>query len=268
MENHAPYLQDDMVIHALQQNILNFSNLNFRMLRTYAGIDAGQHARLDRGRLTIHCQDLLNQYLWSYGPMVARQWYHVLARISNILDQILRQTVHIIDYGCGQGLALLLVFDKMIGLHHAVQTVTLIEPSNIALQRACYLLSCKLPKTQIYAVNKKLDDVAQSELRMDCSSIYMHVFSNILDIDGFDPFSLLHKLLAFGGIHYFLAVSNDRCCYGGSIRLETAFDALIHLAQDEGQIIKISQTQFERFKDVRNMHHIYFFLKVEIQPYE
>ena len=78
-------IHHDLVINAIQKKTLNTSNLNFSTLRKFAGIDSNKRDELDRGRLTIHRQDLLNQYLYSYGLMVQRQWLHTLPKTVDML---------------------------------------------------------------------------------------------------------------------------------------------------------------------------------------
>ena len=254
----------DLVINAINNKILNASNLDFQTLRNFAGINSDKHVELDRGRLTIHRQDLLNQYLFSYGPMVERQWADVLPKTVGMLSDNKDEKVHIFDYGCGQGLATLLLLEKITGLEGSIEDVTLIEPSHIALQRASYIIGCKLPETNIHSINKKLDDLEEDELQIDTGKMNLHLFSNILDIEGFDQFGLFNKILKNGGTHYFIAVSNDRNCYGGTARLESLFKTFINLEQYGGETLSVSHMQFERFNDVKNMNHIYFCLKVEI----
>lgn len=257
----------DMVINAIKRKILNASNLDFQTLRNFAGIDSNKHAELDRGRLTIHRQELLNQYLFSYGPMVDRQWSHVLPKTFDMLSDNKDEKVHIFDYGCGQGLATLLLLEKTAGLEGMIEDVTLIEPSQIAIQRAGQIIGCKLPDTNIHSINKELDDLDKNELKIDKDKMNIHLFSNIFDIDSFDQFEVFNKLLKEGGSHYVIAVSNDRDFKGGSPRLESLYNAIQHYEPDEGELFKLSHAHLGRFRDSRNMNHIYFFLKIEIEHY-
>jgi len=254
----------DLVINAIQKKTLNTSNLNFRTLRNFAGIDSNKRDELDRGRLTIHRQDLLNQYLYSYGLMVQRQWEHTLPKTVEMLSDNKDENVHIFDYGCGQGLATLLLLENITGLEGIIDDVTLIEPSQIALQRASHIIECALPQTQVHSINKEIDDLETEELSINSEKMNIHLFSNVLDIDSFDQFEVFNKILKEGGTHYVIAVSNDRNCYGGTVRLQSLYKALLSMEQQEGESLSVTHTQFERFTDTKNMNHVYFCLKIEI----
>ena len=161
---------NDVVINAIQQKIMTLESLTFTSLRQIAGRDMNAQASLNRGRAIIDCPTLLNQYLYSYGLMVQRQWSNVVPNIVEMLSDNNDQDIHLYDYGCGQGLA----------------------------------------------------------------------------------------------TFYFIAVSNDRNCYGGTSRLESIFDALMGLEAEENEIFNVTHAQFERFSDEKNMNHVYFCLKIEI----
>lgn len=257
-------IHHDLVINAIHNKTLNASNLNFSTLRNFAGIDSDKRDELDRGRLTIHRQDLLNQYLYSYGLMVQRQWTHVLPKTVAMLSDNKDENVHIYDYGCGQGLATLFLLENITGLEGIIDDVTLIEPSQIALQRASHIVGCILPQTQVHSINKELDDLEAEELCINAEKMNIHLFSNVLDIDSFDQFDVFNKILKDGGTHYVIAVSNDRNCYGGTARLQSLYKALLNIEQQEGESLSVTHTQFERFNDAKNMKHVYFCLKIEI----
>lgn len=260
-------IHQDIVIDAIRHQTFNANNLNFRSLRNFAGIDHQLHAALDRGRLTIHRQALLNQYLFSYGPMVERQWAYIFPKTLEMLNDHHDADVHLFDYGCGQGLASLLLLEKVIGMDQTINKVTLIEPSQIALQRAAQIMACKLPNATIIPIQKKLDDVSMQELHVDQDKMNVHLFSNVLDIESFDQFEVFRKLLKQGGTHYVMAVSNDRDCYGGAPRLEALYDALHRYAHMNSNLCTITHATLDRFTDQRGMNHLYFFLKLEINAH-
>ncbi|MBQ0139197.1 MAG: hypothetical protein KBT36_07870 [Kurthia sp.] len=253
---------NDVVINAIQQKIMTPESLTFSSLRKLAGQDMNAQSSLNRGRAIIDCPTLLNQYLYSYGLMVQRQWNHVVPNIVEMLSDNNDQEIHLYDYGCGQGLATLLLIENTLGLQEEITQITLIEPSEIALTRAQGIFECKLPHLNIQTFAKELDDVEENHLNINTDNMNVHIFSNILDIEGFDQFKLFNKILATGGTHYLIAVSNDRNCYGGTARLESLYKALLNIEQDESLII--SHTKFEHFSDEKNMNHVYFCLKIEI----
>ncbi|WP_180172581.1 class I SAM-dependent methyltransferase [Acinetobacter sp. YH12023] len=256
---------NDLVINAIQNKTLTTSSLDFNSLRSFAGIDTNNQPELNRGRAIIPSPNLLNQYLYSYGPMVQRQWDVVVSKTLDMLNDNNDEIVHIFDYGCGQGLATLLLLEKAIGLQEEVKHITLVEPSEVAIKRAESIIGCKAPEAELTLINKELDDVEENDLSIDNERMNVHLFSNILDVEGFDQFELFNKILKNGGTHYFIVVSNDRNYYGGSPRLEALYNALLDSEPDNGEQLSITHAELARFVDDRNMKHIYFCVKVEIK---
>lgn len=91
---------NDVVINAIQQKIMTPKSLTFSSLRKLAGQDMNAQSSLNRGRAIIDCPTLLNQYLYSYGLMVQRQWNHVVPNIVEMLSDSNDQDIHLYDYGC------------------------------------------------------------------------------------------------------------------------------------------------------------------------
>lgn len=125
----------------------------------------------------------------------------------------------VVDYGCGQGLAGLLLFDRFRDTWAGLAAeVVLIEPSKVALIRAEAVYRSILPHCPIVCVNKRFEDVSEEDLRALRDLDTVHIFSNVLDIDSFDQLELVDKVLA-AGTHTFLIVSHDRNTHGGSPRI-------------------------------------------------
>lgn len=259
-------VMNDLLIDAIHQNKIIQANLNFNILRQCAGIDSGKevYESLNRGRLTIKNQYQLNQYLYSYGPMVFRQWTAIVPKAWDMLNDNEKQPVHIYDYGCGQGLATMLLLEKAVGISDFVRDVTLFEPSEIALARASAILKCKLPHANIHPFQKFLDNVEVGNVSNSQELMKVHLFSNVLDIPSFDPIALMRKVLKQGGSHYIIAVSNDRECYGGTPRLKSLYDKLLTCQKKSPGKYKISHANMDHFVDVKNKKSVYFFVKIEV----
>lgn len=95
--------------------------------------------------------------------------------------------VTVVDWGCGQGLATLalkeyLEENKITACR--INEVILIEPSGIALSRAEINVRYALPGVAIRTVAKKLNDVNLEDVRIATNNRIVHLFSNVLDIDG------------------------------------------------------------------------------------
>lgn len=95
--------------------------------------------------------------------------------------------IAVVDWGCGQGLATLALKEYLLGQGLAqcrIMEVILVEPSPVSLPRAKVNVSYALPGTSVSAVGKKLDDVVLNDVRTSGRYRVVHLFSNILDVDG------------------------------------------------------------------------------------
>lgn len=205
----------DLIIEAINNGQISASNISFKRLREVAGRDLDCWGALGRGRSILTSVDQLDQYLYSYGLMTQDQWTRFLPSVS-----LPSGSFCLIDYGCGQGLGSAIVFDHLgFKLMSQVRNLVLIEPSQIALTRAKAIVECYCPGSSILSVNKKLDDVLEADIQ-SCQGLHsIHIFSNVLDIDGFDSGTLFTKMFSTKGRHTVLAVSHDRNFEGGSDRL-------------------------------------------------
>jgi hypothetical protein len=177
---------------------------------------------LGRGRSILSTYDQLNQYMHSYAPMIRGHWKKVLSEFEFPNDD-----VEIIDYGCGQGLASILFLDKYHEEYREhISKFILIEPSKLAIKRAEGILNCYDPQFKIDTINKSLDDVTMDDLELDHNKTKVHLFSNILDVEGFEVQDLFDKILMNEGRHCFLAVSHHRYSHGGSERVEEIYNLL------------------------------------------
>lgn len=203
------------------------TSISFNWLRGMAGKDRDLWSQLGRGRAVLSSTDELDQYLYSYGPMVEGQWRAVLKDL-----ELGPEPVRFIDYGCGQGLAGLLLFDRFKGrFSRILEQVVLVEPSPYALVRADAVYKAIAPDAEVVCVNKGFDDLAAEDLLLGPPLDTFHVFSNVLDIESFDHGRLFDVLLQ-PGKHDLLAVSNDRDVAGGSHRINGLKKALEDLARE------------------------------------
>lgn len=177
---------------------------------------------LDRGRAILQTVDQLDQYLFSYAPMVASQWHFALQHISLGPSGSDRR---IIDYGCGQGLAGLLLNDGLgPNLYSNVTLVLAIEPSSVALARAAAVYASLAPKAAIIPINKTFDALGPNDLNAGQGPT-IHLLSNVLDLDGYDHVALLRRGLT-PGAHTIIAIGHDRTQHGYSQGLQRVKDAV------------------------------------------
>ncbi len=214
--------------------------LNFSWFRSAFRRDHGAKGALDFGHAVIGTTDDLDQYLHSYGPMIRSQW----ERISHLLAAVEPPTT-VFDYGCGQGLAGLLANDLTRGrLFGQARDIVLVEPSSLALARAVALYARLAPDARVTAINRRFDEVDKEQVPATSPGATLHLFSNSLDLPGFDALTLLIATVR-AGRHTILSVSHDRDFNGGSPQVE-ALAATMTQAGKDGHLIDCRST-VERF---------------------
>ena len=255
---------DDRIVSAIAAGTLDTNTISYRGLRRVAGNDNQVWDELERGRGVLTSTAQLDQYLYSYGPMIRRQWDTILP-----MAKLPSGTLEIIDYACGQGLATALVLDAMDPVRReSVAKITLIEPSRVALARARAVVGCYCPNAEIVTINKKLDELALGELTMDNASTKVHLFSNILDIDDFNQFELFSKILINAdlqtnrGCHWVLAVSPDRNFHGGSERFVGLHDAIMD--EQMTKWVTVKHATLDAFKSPTLVQSTFLLAEIEV----
>jgi hypothetical protein len=214
---------NDIILASINTNTINTNNITFALIRRIGGRDSGIWDQLGRGRNILSTHQQLDQYLYSYGLMIKSQWSNVLSGLKFPSGNI-----EIIDYACGQGLASIFLMDAFHNDNlKNITKINLIEPSEVAIKRAAGTLECYCPGATIKATCKLLDDLLESDVDKNNNSTKIHLFSNILDIEGFDQFELINKTLCTAGSHWIIAVSHDRDHNGGSVRIRNTYDAIV-----------------------------------------
>lgn len=95
--------------------------------------------------------------------------------------------IAVIDWGCGQGLATLALREYLAAAKLSqcrIKEVILIEPSPVSLPRAEVNVRHAVPTATVKTVGKMLDDVGLNDVRTSGLRRIVHLFSNILDVDG------------------------------------------------------------------------------------
>lgn len=170
---------------------------------------------LDHGTAVLDDDAKCDQYVAFYGGHHFHKLYAAFA--STNFQYIDGKNLEIIDWGCGQALATCVLIDYLIekSFKPNIVSVTLIEPSLIALKRGYnftfQMLQCKpYAVTSIRIVNKYIDGLTFSDLLSDVDNIKVHLFSNIIDVEGFS-LERLHELIirSFSGLNRFICTSPD-----------------------------------------------------------
>ncbi len=248
----------DAVIEAISTGIIDRNNISFDTIREGYKKDYNRHKELHYGHATLNEPPLLDQYLYSLGKMTKQQWAHFLKNI-----RIPEGRLRLVDYGCGQGLACAILFDHYRNMiTERIDEVVLIEPSVVALERAKAIVECYNIDASIKIQCKKLDDLPRAYLEPSGNAVFLHIFSNLLDIDEFNIPSVFGNILRTQGAHYFFAVSSDRDEYGGSLRFFEAESFIFRLSA-RGECA-VSRSMTDEFVLPNGMKAISWQLVVEV----
>jgi hypothetical protein len=191
-------------------DILKSNNTaSFKDIRSIA-IEKTQELQIkkeDRGTTVYDREDQLYMYLYSCGNMHYAKLDSCFDELN--LDVFNNTIIHVIDWGCGQAIGIISLYERMKkeGINCTVE-ITLIEPSEIAIKRAALHVQV-VTGVQAKTVCKYLDDITEDDLRSKrYPEYYIHLFSNILDIESFSLRHVEEALIkSCKGNNYFVCVS-------------------------------------------------------------
>lgn len=155
-----------------------------------------------RGVTLLTTEEEMYEYIKRYGNM---HYAKLMSSFEKSFPQSFNEHYDIIDWGCGQALATMSFIEKY-GEQY-INSITLIEPSEIVIKRAA--LHCRkfAPNVKIYTICKMLDDVNVNDFYLECNT-RIHLFSNILDIDDYRVSHLTNVVdLLLSDNNYFVCVS-------------------------------------------------------------
>ena len=168
---------------------------------------------LDGGTRVLRNEAECISYIALYGGHHFYKLYK--AYTSTGFENTEGKNVEIIDWGCGQALATCVLIDYLIDRNISldVSSITLVEPSIVALERGFSLVQLMFQNdASIYSavrqVNKYLDDLNPADFVSQTNSIKFHLFSNILDVEGFDLQQLYQLMVnSFQGLNRIVCTS-------------------------------------------------------------
>lgn len=186
------------------------------------------HPEVNHGVSLLRTDDGLNCYIAAYGESHKRK---VLRAIEDLPFTELRESIEVVDWGCGQGLASLCFIEKMKerNLFQNIKKITLIEPSTAAIDRAQLNVSLTAPGVQLTTCQLGLPPNIPLDFDCICNIEYtkpitIHLFSNILDIETIDLKKLAELITSTGHKHYVL-------CIGPANRREDRINAFCRYFQ-------------------------------------
>ena len=175
--------------------IVNLKKPSFQAIRTLAKNSISHlttsernklWSELSRGVALLNTHEHLCQYLWSFGDMHQAK---LLDAFEKLPSQIFNDSFEIIDWGCGQGIGTISLFDFLSqkGISNNVKKVTLIEPSKEALDRAMIHTKCYLNNQDSISVhNDFFENISENQIKSNLGIPVIHIFSNILDVAQID----------------------------------------------------------------------------------
>lgn len=196
LEKGTTYSKELLNMEFSLANLLRMNNILYSEIKD----DKYYHA-LGRGVNVLEREEHMLAYMYAYGQMHIAK----LNRAISMLPQKI-ENAEVIDWGCGQGLASMVLIDKL-GLEN-LKAITLIEPSSICLKRASLHLTQKL--NSIRTINKDFDSLNLNDFEIipNNSQSYIHLFSNILDVDLFSLSHLIQLIHSkFKGTNFFVISS-------------------------------------------------------------
>jgi len=153
------------------------------------------YTKLNRGTAIIDDEQLLYKYIQTFANKHKAKLYDAF---KLIFDKLNGQIFNIIDWGCGQAFAtmILLDFASKKGVKFNISSINLVEPSKLALTRGLLHIDIlKQDEYNIKAINCDIDCLKSEELEFNNKHKTLHLFSNILDLESFKLNSnFLHKI--------------------------------------------------------------------------
>lgn len=150
--------------------------------------------QLNRGMKVIDNEKLLYKYLQAFGSKHKIKLY---SAYDEIFEKIQNKKFNIIDWGCGQAFATMILLDyaKNKNIELDMSDIILIEPSELALSRGILHIDIlKQKEYNIKPINCNIDCIKEGDISFDNDYFTLHLFSNILDIEDFSMSNLLHKI--------------------------------------------------------------------------
>lgn len=173
----------------------------------------GTAISLGRGTNVIDSYQNCDRYTALYGGIHFHKLYAAFSATN--FPYLHAKRIEIIDWGCGQALATCTLIEYLASIEviPEISTITLVEPSNVAMERGCSLVHQVLQANsygcdRIHLICKRIDSLQIDELVSARESIKVHLLSNILDIETFQLEGLYTLISgAFSGINRFICVS-------------------------------------------------------------
>jgi hypothetical protein len=163
---------------------------------------------LNRGTSILEDEQQLYTYMHSYGRMhhaKMKSAFHCMQEEIKALS-----SMRITDWGCGQGIGTMSFYEEIenLSLVDCVDSICLIEPSEIAIKRAALHCNKLFKNISPMTICADFDSMDFTTVEVNSESANIHLFSNSLDLDSFSMVDLVTNIKStFSGNNYFVCVS-------------------------------------------------------------
>lgn len=168
-----------------------------------------QQSELNHGTALLQSAESMDAYMAAYGDMHIQKCRAALLNFP--FDRMGSNSFEIVDWGCGQGIATLCLLETLQSrdLAHLVRQVTLVEPSPHALARAKANVERMGGKGLAVTTFEAFlpGTVGRSFGRLGHrSGSVIHLFSNVLDLNGIALNQLAASIATPRQTHYLLCI--------------------------------------------------------------
>jgi len=172
-------------LYALENpNFASIRDVSYRYIQSI-GDPVDLYDRLQRGEAIIDDEKLLYKYITSFG---GKHKLKLDSAYELIIEKLQNEVFDIVDWGCGQATATMLLLDyaNSHNIDLNIDTITLIDPSSMALSRGLIHIDVlKQKEYNIKSINSDFDCLNESEIQKNSKNKTLHIFSNVLDLESF-----------------------------------------------------------------------------------
>ncbi len=204
-----------------------------------------RHPELINGIGLLQSETAMNAYIVAYAEM------HIAkcrVALQNFPFDKLDGSIEIVDWGCGQGIGSLCTIEALAQRDLAMwlKNITLIEPSNNALNRAVINVK-KITGNivNVFQINQYLPGYGQNNEIEGLSyknKNVIHIFSNILDITSINLIKLAKMVANLDRNHFIL-------CMGPMNSYSFRIDQFTDIFNNQEFFLNLAEMQFGRTSD-------------------
>lgn len=219
-----------------------------KCLEKYLKNKSSTFSSIDSGRKILQFEEEVDAYIAFYGA----QHYYKLVEAFNALNisNFQLHQLNIVSYGCGAATdtCSLISYCKTLNVDLPFKNLTLIEPSQVALQRGISYIGQALSSEEskiinIKPINKRIDELEDQDIYNNSQNSKLHVFSNILDLEEINLNKIANLIVKNCQKNsYFICISPKN--YNGKVRIDDFYNKIS--SQVKCSTIDINDTNFLR----------------------